>query len=276
MNQDSAGSLCQDPQALLRELRAELNRTNEEVLALTMDLDARSAQLERANQELEAFAYTVSHDLRAPLRHLAGYLGHLGKTLGPALEGDAEHCFQRTRAACEEMEGLIGALLEFSRLGRKPLALRPVELDRLVLGLVEEYRIELGGRQVAWKLDPLPVVNGDEDLLRTVFRNLLDNALKFTGRRAEAVVQVGRGPAEPGESAVFVRDNGAGFDPAHAGKLFGVFQRLHRQDEFAGTGIGLANVQRIMQRHGGRAWAEAGVDQGAAFHLVFPGVLPSP
>jgi light-regulated signal transduction histidine kinase (bacteriophytochrome) len=269
MNPDG-GKASQDPAALIQALQEEMQRTNEEVLALTLDLDARSAQLERANQELEAFAYSVSHDLRAPLRHLSGYLGYLSEALGPALEGDAAHCYDRIVAACESMDRMIAALMEFSRLGRRPLTLRPVSLDRVLAELVDAYRSELTERQVAWLVEPLPVVHGDSELLRTVFRNLLDNAVKFTGRRAQAVIQVGCAPAPPGEIALYVRDNGAGFDPAEADKLFGVFQRLHPQDEFSGTGIGLARVQRIMQRHGGRIWAEAQPDQGATFYLAFP------
>jgi light-regulated signal transduction histidine kinase (bacteriophytochrome) len=276
MHQEQAGETCEDDQWLVLALQEELNRTNEEVLALTLDLDARSAQLERANRDLEAFAYSVSHDLRSPLRHLSGYLGVLGQALGPALEGDAAWCFGRMEAACAEMEQMIAALLDFSRLGRKAVEFRAVPLDPMLAELADSFRAELQERRVTWELAPLPTVRGDAELLRLVFRNLLDNAVKYTARRDPAVIQVGPVPAEAGEVVVCVRDNGAGFDPAQAGRLFGVFQRLHRQDEFPGTGIGLANVQRIMQRLGGRVWAEAEPERGAAFFLAFPTAAAAP
>jgi light-regulated signal transduction histidine kinase (bacteriophytochrome) len=278
---------------LIAQLQAELARRDEEILALTQERDARvearvqeilklsqdlerrvidrTSQLEAVNKELETFAYSVSHDLRAPLRHVDGFLDLLADHLGDSLDGEAAHYFVRIKAATQQMGQLISALLHFSSLSRQALVLRPLDLQELVASVVEGFGEETRGRRVSWTVDPLPVIHGDANLIRTVFQNLLGNAVKFTGRREQALIHIGCVPSAPSETVVFVRDNGAGFDPAYAQKLFGVFQRLHRQDEFEGTGIGLANVQRIIQRHGGRVWAESRPEEGATFFLAFPG-----
>jgi light-regulated signal transduction histidine kinase (bacteriophytochrome) len=278
---------------LIGLLQTELTRTKQEVLELTMELDSRvgtrmqeiqrlslnleqrvierTSQLEAVNKELETFAYSVSHDLRAPLRHVDGFLDLLAEHLGASLEGEAAHFFVRIKAATHQMGQLISALLHFSGLSRQALVIRPLDLQELVAGLVDGFTGETQGRRVSWTLDPLPAIHGDASLIRTVFQNLLGNAVKFTGRQEAAVIHIGCVPGAPGETVVFVRDNGAGFDPAYAGKLFGIFQRLHRQDEFEGTGIGLANVQRIVQRHGGRVWAEGRLGEGATFFVGFQG-----
>jgi len=281
-----------DPGELIAQLQAELARTNQEVLLLTLDLEdrveartqeirqlnrtleqrvaERTAQLQQVNRELETFAYSVSHDLRAPLRHVDGFLDLLAEHLGTSLEGEAAHYFVRIKAATQHMGLLISAILHFSSLGRQALVLRPLDLGALVAGVVEGLQDQLQHRQVIWSIDPLPVIQGDASLIRTVFENLLGNAVKFTARRPQARIYVGCAEGKDGEVIVFVRDNGAGFDPAYAHKLFGVFQRLHRQDEFEGTGIGLAGVQRILQRHGGKVWAEGRPDLGATFFVAFP------
>ena len=168
------------------------------------------------------------------------------------------------------MGNLIDDLLAFSRVGRAELQKTEVNLDELVQETLGDFQAETKERNIAWKIHPLPSVRADRALLRMVLVNLISNAVKFTGARAEAKIEIGSAPNEDGETVIFIRDNGAGFDPRYAEKLFGVFQRLHSQDEFEGTGIGLANVQRIIHRHGGRAWAEGAVDGGATFYFSIP------
>jgi light-regulated signal transduction histidine kinase (bacteriophytochrome) len=278
------------------ELQTELARANQEVLALTRELEdrveARTEELLRLNQaleqrvidgtselellskELQSFAYSVSHDLRAPLRHVDGFLDLLAEQLGPSLGGEAAHCFERIKSATRHMGLLISALQQLSSLSRQALVLRPLDLHGLVAGVVEGFKEAARDRQVSWTLDPLPTIHGDSSLIRILFQSLLDNAVKFTGRREQARIHVGCAPGAAGETVVFVRDNGAGFDAAYAHNLFGVFQRMHRQDEFEGIGVGLASVQRIIQRHGGRVWAESRPEEGATFFVAFRG--PSP
>jgi light-regulated signal transduction histidine kinase (bacteriophytochrome) len=238
--------------------------------ALERRVAERTAQLEALNQDLESFSYTVSHDLRAPVRRVEGFLDHLAQHLAPHLDDTARLCLDRARAANQRMGGYIDALLEFSRLGRQPLEARPVDLAALVAEVVEEFQLDLAGRRVAWEIGPLPVVRGDASLVRAVFQNLVGNALKFTRPRAEARIRVALDPSFREECVVAVADNGVGFDPAHARKLFGVFQRLHPEGEFEGSGVGLASVQRIISRHGGRVWATGRPDRGATFFLAFP------
>ena len=168
------------------------------------------------------------------------------------------------------MGDLIDDLLAFSRVGRAALQKTDVNLDELVRETLGDFQADTKGRNIAWKIHPLPAVRADRALLRMALVNLISNAVKFTGARAEAKIEIGCAPGGNGETVIFIRDNGAGFDPQYADKLFGVFQRLHSQDEFEGTGIGLANVQRIIHRHGGRAWAEGAVDGGATFYFSIP------
>ena len=232
----------------------------------------RTAQLETLNRELESFSYTVSHDLRAPVRHVDGYLDHLSECLGPGLDSHARHCLERARAANLRMGRYIEALLEFSHLGRQPLHVGPIDLSRLVAEVVEGFQMDLAGRTVDWDIGPLPVVHGDPSLILAVFQNLISNALKFTHQPDRTRIRVGWEPQGRDEQVVFVADNGVGFDPANVQKLFGVFQRLHPASEFEGTGIGLASVQRIIGRHGGRVWATGCPGKGATFFLAFPEV----
>ncbi len=230
----------------------------------------RTAQLQAANQELEAFSYSVSHDLRAPLRHIMGFVELLQKDVAASLpEKNLRHLTTISKSA-KRMGDLIDDLLSFSRIGRSEMVKTEVDLDKLVAETLSDLQVETKERNIVWNIHPLPPVWADRSLLRQVLFNLLSNAVKFTGARAEAKIEIGTAPGDAGETVVFVRDNGAGFDPQYIEKLFRVFQRLHSQTEFEGTGIGLANVQRIVQRHGGWVRADGVVDGGAAFYFSLP------
>ena len=230
----------------------------------------RTAQLQDANKELEAFSYSVSHDLRAPLRHVMGFVELLQKDAGPSLSEKSLRHLTTISQAAKRMGDLIDDLLAFSRVGRAELQKTEVNLDELVRETLGDFQAETKERNIVWEIHPLPPVRADRALLRMVLVNLISNAVKFTGARAEAKIEIGCAPNGNGETVIFIRDNGAGFDPKYTDKLFGVFQRLHSQDEFEGTGIGLANVQRIIHRHGGRVWAEGVVDGGATFYFSIP------
>jgi light-regulated signal transduction histidine kinase (bacteriophytochrome) len=222
-----------------------------------------------ANQELEAFSYSVSHDLRAPLRHVAGFVQLLQANAKGKLDETGARYLEVIAGAARKMGELIDDLLSFSRTGRAQMHLETVTLGPLVDECRRELEPETKGRRIEWVIGDLPEVQADRPLLRQVLANLLGNAVKYSGKRAEARIEVSA-RRESGETRVTVRDNGAGFDMQYVDKLFGVFQRLHSETEFEGTGIGLANVRRIIVRHGGRAWAEGAVDQGAAFHFTLP------
>jgi PAS domain S-box-containing protein len=230
----------------------------------------RTMELEAANKELDAFAYSVSHDLRAPLRHVDGFLELLQKKAGAALDEQGRHYMDAISEAARKMGLLIDDLLSFSRMGRHGISFQPVDLGTLVRDVIRELTPEAAGRNIEWRVGDLPAVGGDAAMLRIVLTNLIANALKFTRPRQQALIEIGSLPGQDSEAVVFVRDNGVGFDMTYVDKLFGVFQRLHRADEFEGTGIGLANVRRIITRHGGRTWAEGKPDQGAAFYFALP------
>jgi PAS domain S-box-containing protein len=233
------------------------------------DLLRAKEAAETASRELEAFAYSVSHDLRAPLRHVSGFVDLLEDHSRAALDDTGRKHLQRISAAARRMGALIDDLLSFSRMGRTEMQSTPVDLGIMVEDVRREVEQGAAGRRILWSVAPLPKVQGDPAMLRLVLTNLLSNAVKYTAPRSEARIDV-RAVRAGGETVISVRDNGVGFDPRYASKLFGVFQRLHRQDQFEGTGIGLANVRRIVQRHGGRTWAEAEVDRGASFHFSLP------
>ena len=237
---------------------------------VAMELQSRGEMLQAANKELEAFSYSVSHDLRAPLRHIDGYAALLSKAAGEALSDNARRYLQTISDSAKQMGQLIDDLLVFSRMGRQDMLRTTVNLDQLVKTVLHDLRLDLQGRTISWTMHPLPNVSGDPAMLRQVFLNLISNALKFTATRPEAKIEIGAVRRNSGEAEVFVRDNGVGFDMQYVNKLFGVFQRLHRNDEFEGTGIGLANVRRIIHRHGGRTWAEGAPDQGATFYFSLP------
>jgi PAS domain S-box-containing protein len=233
------------------------------------DLRRAKEATEIANRELEAFAYSVSHDLRAPLRHISGFVDLLEGHARESLDDTGRKHLGRIAASSRRMGMLIDDLLSFSRMGRTEMQRSNVDLARLVAEVRRDVEQGAPGRRIAWTVGELPPVQGDPAMLRLVLTNLLSNAVKYSAPRDEARIEV-RASRRDGETVICVQDNGVGFDPRYATKLFGVFQRLHRQDQFEGTGIGLANVRRIVQRHGGRTWAEAELDKGASFYFSLP------
>jgi signal transduction histidine kinase len=234
---------------------------------LTRRVEERTAQLEAANKELEAFSYSVSHDLRAPLRHIGGFTQLLAQS-EPTISEKGKKYVDLIIGAAQQMEQLIDDLLDFSRNSRVEMQQTKVDLQELVETILTDLQPEMEGRKISWKKDPLPAVKGDPSLLKQVFSNLILNAVKYSRTRDVAEIEIGCTDKTEKEIVVFVRDNGVGFDMKYADKLFGVFQRLHGADEFEGTGIGLANVKRIVARHGGRVWAEAKVNEGATFFIA--------
>jgi signal transduction histidine kinase len=245
----------------------EVQRLNQELERRVLD---RTSQLEAANQELEAFAYSVSHDLRAPLRHLNLFMDLLQKGASTSLDAQGHHYLGLIQQCSSEMGQLIDDLLVFSHIGRTDLSETELDIGELLHQVLSESRPEIEGRDVVWDIAPLPCVVGDRAMLRLVLCNLVSNALKFTRDRHPARIEIGAMQESPRETIIYVRDNGVGFDMAQADKLFGVFQRLHDVEQFEGTGIGLANVRRIISRHGGRTWAQGKVGEGATFYFSLP------
>ena len=248
----------------------ERTRREEQIRSLNLELASRSAALEAANKELEAFAYSVSHDLRAPLRHMAGYSELLQKRIGSTVDDKGRRYMSLILASAKRMGNLIDDLLMFSRIGRAETQKTQVNMDQLLKEALTEIRPDTEGRDITWKIDSIPVCYGDRSMLRLVLVNLLSNAVKFTRQRPRAEIEVGFASGDQDEIIVFVKDNGAGFDMKYVSKLFGVFQRLHQTEKFEGTGIGLATVARIVHRHGGKVRAEGAVDQGATFYFSVP------
>lgn len=261
---------------VLEDLHAQIRaraQAEQKVQQLNADLGRcvkqRTAELEDMNRELEAFSYSVSHDLRAPLRHLDGFSRILQQTYGEQLPDGAQHYLERIRGAAKHMSELVEDLLQLARVGRHTTQRQLQPLRALVDEARKEIEPECVERDIRWKIGNLPELDVDPGLFRLVFTHLFSNAVKFTRGRQTATVEVSSFD-DDGTCVIFVRDNGAGFDPRHVDKLFGVFQRLHRQDEFEGTGIGLATVWRIVQKHGGRVWAESELNQGACFYFSVP------
>ena len=244
-------------------------RREDEIRKLNNELAKRARDLETSNNELESFAYSVSHDLRAPLRHVVGYSELLQKQASSLLDEKSRRFMHTILESSKRMGNLIDDLLAFSRIGRTETKNTLVSLDQLVKEVVAEIGQDTTGRDIVWKIHPLAVCYGDRSMLKLVIANLLANAVKFTRMRAPAEIEIGCADRED-EVEVFVRDNGAGFDMQYVDKLFGVFQRLHLPEEFEGTGIGLATVRRIIHRHGGEVRAEGGVDQGATLYFSLP------
>ena len=232
----------------------------------------RTAQLETANRELEAFSYSVSHDLRSPLKSIDGFSHLLERTIGDKAGEKGTHYLNRIRSGVRQMADLIDGLLSLAQLSRDKLQFSKVDLADIARSVEKECRERDPERQAHILIqDTMPVI-GDQRLLSVILQNLLGNAWKFTSRRELARIEVGSQPGEAGETVYFVRDNGAGFDMAYAEKLFGTFQRLHSPADFAGTGIGLATVKRVVDRHGGRIWAEGKENEGAVFYFTLGAV----
>jgi len=249
------------------ERRAAEAKVRQLNLELEQRVLQRTAQLEATNKELEAFSYSVSHDLRAPLRHINGYTRILQEDFAAELSQEGQDSLQRILASSQKMEQLIDDLLSFSRLGRKPMKKGRVDMGATVRTVISMLEPETMYRQIEWVLGELPPAHADPALIEQVYANLIGNAIKYSRVREEARIEISSS-AQENEIVYFVRDNGVGFDMQYADKLFGVLQRLHSASEFEGTGIGLAIVQRIIQRHGGRAWAEAEEDKGATFFFT--------
>lgn len=257
----------------------ERKQAKEQILQLNTDLEervlARTAQLEEANRQLESFSYSVSHDLRAPLRHIQGFAEMLSDEAKDSLSDLAQRYLKTIKSSSVDMGQLIDDLLAFSRMGRTELVMKPVNLDDVITATIAGLEIATKDRDVSWKTHPLPEVIGDTAMIRQVFANLLENAVKYTREQENTEIEIGLAGERNGRIILFVRDNGAGFDMRYAKNLFGVFQRLHRADEFEGTGIGLASVRRIITRHDGEVWAESALNKGATFFFTLQPTLIS-
>ena len=280
-------TLAHSPQDLIRILQSELEETNREVLALTVELEKRveerttalshtQKELEQKNQSLEAayremetFTHSVAHDLRAPLRHLHSFAHVLLEDYGEVLDEQGKGYLERLIKTAEQMSVLFDELLKFARSSQQQINRSQVDFDPMVRQIVKEFQAEAGARPIEWLLTPLPAVLGDALMLRQVWVNLIGNAFKYTRQQANPRIEILQ-ENRNGEHIFSVRDNGVGFDMRYAEKLFNIFQRLHSVAEFEGTGVGLALVRRIIERHGGRVWAESTPGNGAVFHFSLP------
>jgi len=251
-----------------------LRKNEEQLRTLNTELEDRvthrTAELAATNQELEAFAYSVSHDLRAPLRHIDGFAQILEEEIQKDPQA-ARRYLSRIRMSVQNMGRLVDDLLKLSRVGRVELKFETVRLNAIVDEVLADLKPEMANRAIEWRIAKLPSATVDSGLVKQVLTNLISNAIKYTRPRALSVIEIGTEPAEGG-TAIFIRDNGVGFNMKYANKLFGVFQRLHRTEDFEGTGVGLATVQRIIRLHGGKIWADAELDKGATFHFTLKGI----
>jgi signal transduction histidine kinase len=265
-NHDEMSDLIMAFNEMLKQIQErddELRKARDE---LEQKVQHRTAELDATNKELEAFTYSVAHDLRAPLRHIDGFSRMLEDETD-ALTDEAKRFVKRIREGARRMGQLVDDLLNLARLGRKELSLQVAGLSTLVEETAGEVKAEIKGRSIEWKIGALPFVECDPGLMKQVFVNLLSNAAKYSRPREHARIEVGATGVD-GQYTIFVRDNGVGFSMKYADKLFGVFQRLHRAEDFEGTGVGLATVQRIIRKHGGRVWAESELDKGATFYFT--------
>ncbi len=266
-SQDEFGILANAFNKMTSQLESFINELEKRVAE-------RTTELEESNKELESFAYSVSHDLRAPLRHIDGFLGLLKKKLGTSLDNEGRRYIEQASTSALKMGQLIDDLLSFSRMGRQALSFDKLDLNKIVHKVIEELKPDIADRNVNWRLSDLLPVRGDGPMIQVVLFNIISNALKFTEHREEAVIEIGCRRSES-ESIFYVRDNGVGFIQDYSERLFGVFQRLHRSDEFEGTGVGLAIAQRVIHRHGGIIWAEGEPGKGAVFYFSLPSGNPS-
>jgi light-regulated signal transduction histidine kinase (bacteriophytochrome) len=249
--------------SLLRSAQQQLRESESAKQAAILELQS-------ANERLETFSYSVSHDLRAPLGHIIGYVEILQRRAAPSMSPEHAVHLSTILEAAVRMGALIDDLLMFSHTQHSELTRTNVDCNELVADVVHDFRQQTAARHIEWKIEPLQCVSADRSLLRMALMNLISNAVKFTGTRAKPRIEIGCALGLPTETVLFVRDNGAGFDPLRTDQLFGVFKRLHSASEFKGNGIGLASVQRIINRHGGRVWAEGAVDHGATFCFSMP------
>jgi light-regulated signal transduction histidine kinase (bacteriophytochrome) len=223
--------------------------------------------LTEANRELEAFTYSVAHDLRAPLRHIAAFSQILQEELGDRMPPSATDLSNRIRGAIQQMGRLVDDLLNLARIGRQELRRQPTELPPIVEEVIASFKSEIENRKIEFRVGALPIVKCDPALMHYVFINLISNAIKYTRPRDHAIIEIAQAAGNGSSQTIFIRDNGVGFSMQYADKLFGVFQRLHRAEQFEGTGVGLAIVERIIRKHGGKVWAEAELDKGATFYF---------
>ena len=255
------------------QVKEQFEAANKELESANKELETTNKELEAANKELEAFSYSVSHDLRAPLRAIDGFSRILTEEYAPQLAPEALRYLQLVRDNTRQMGNLVDDLLAFSRLGRQELRKQSVKTAELIRRALDELRAETNGRQVEFIIGDMPECQADPNLLKQVWINLLANAIKYTSKCEAARIEIGW-KKENGEQVFFVKDNGVGFDMKYVHKLFGIFQRLHRFEDYEGTGVGLAIIQRIVHRHSGRVWAEGQVDDGATFYFSLPFVEP--
>lgn len=245
----------------------EHRKSEEQIRELNQGLEQRNTELAENNREMEAFIYSVAHDLRAPLRHMQAFSTMLAEDLGPHITPAVRESLDEIVGSSRDMAEMVDDLLSLARVGRQATALQVTSLEALVEEAMRDIRHEIGERDIQWEIGELPYIECDAGLTRQALSNLLSNAVKYTRPRKPARIEVGQASVG-GETAIFVRDNGVGFNMKHADKLFGVFQRLHRREDFEGTGVGLATVQRIVHKHGGRVWAEAELNRGATFYFT--------